>query len=290
MTDKQLRYILTVAEEGNITRAAGKLNITQPSLSALISNIEEELGLKLFNRDDAMSLTYGGECYVEAARKTLSIQYELQNRIKDIKNEDEGRLSIGCSQQISAQILPEVIPVFYKKHPKCQLRLLEANVNTLEKLLLSDNLDMAFAGGAIPPNDMLEHITLYDEEIILLTPKKYIPVSRKKERGHFFPVCDPSDMSGKPFALFERGRPMRSMADRIFADFNITPQVFFETNNWQTCYRMVEENMAFTFLPNTFIPGYEESNKMKRFSLPGSYVRYISLYFKKRSYQAKLLR
>jgi DNA-binding transcriptional LysR family regulator len=289
MTDKQLKYILTVAEAGSIIRASEKLNITQPSLSALVLNVEEELGLKLFNRDSAMSLTYGGECYVDAARKILDLQNEMHNRIKDIQEEEEGRLSIGCSQQISSQILPEIIPAFYKKHSKSQIRLLEAPINTLENLILSDNLDMAFTGASIL-NGLFDHIRLYDEEVILLTPKTYRPLSRRKVKGHAFPVCDFSDMSGKPFVLFERNRHMRSMADRIFADFNISPQVFFETNNWWTGYRMVEEGIAFTFLPYSVLPGYEVSDKIKQFSLPGNYVRHVSVYFKKRTYQSKLMR
>jgi DNA-binding transcriptional LysR family regulator len=289
MTDRQLRYILTVAEEKSVTRASGKLNITQPSLSALISNVEEELGLKLFNRDASMSLTYVGERYIESARKTLDIQTELQNLIKDIKGEEEGRLSVGCSPQLSAQILPAMIPAFYKKLPKSQIRLLEAPVVILKKLLLSNDLDLAFTGAPIP-NELLEHSRLYDEEVVLFAPKDYQPVSWEKKKGHAFPVCDFSDMSGRPFVLFEQGRYMRLISDLIFADFDITPRVFFETNNWQTCYRMVEEGIAFTFLPYSVLPGYEQSGDVKKFSIPGNYERHISIYYKKRSYQTKLMR
>jgi DNA-binding transcriptional LysR family regulator len=89
--------------------------------------------------------------------------------------------------------------------------------------------------------------------------------------------------------LFERGRCMRSISDRIFADFDITPQVFFETNNWQTCFRMVEEGIAFTFLPYSVLPGYGMSGNLNKFSIPGKYERHISIYYKKRGYQTKLM-
>jgi DNA-binding transcriptional LysR family regulator len=294
MTDRQLRYILTVAEEKSITRASGKLNITQPSLSALVSNVEEELGLKLFNRDASMSLTYAGERYVEAARKTLDVQTELHNLIKDIKGEEEGRLSVGCSPQLSAQVLPAIIPVFYRKRPKSQIRLLEAPAAILENRLLSNDLDLAFTGAPVS-NELLDHIRLYDEEVVLFTPKNYRPVFRRKKSGHAFPVCDFSDMSGRPFVLFEQGRYMRFISDMIFSDFDITPQVFFETNNWQTCYRMVEKGIAFTFLPYSVLPGYdlpgyEQIGELKKFSIPGNYERHISIYYKKRTYQTKLMR
>jgi DNA-binding transcriptional LysR family regulator len=289
MTDRQMRYILAVAEEKSITRAAGKLNITQPSLSALISNVEEELGLKLFNRDASMGLTFAGEHYVEAARKTLDIQRELQNLIKDIQGEEDGRLSVGCSPQLSAQVLPAIIPAFYKRRPRSKIRLLEATAAVLENLLLSDDLDFAFCGAPVP-NELFDHISLYKEEVVLFAPKNYRLVSLGKKKGHAFPLCDFYDMSGKPFVLFEQGRHIRFIADQIFADFGITPQVFFETNNWQTCYRMVEEGIAFTFLPYSVLPGYEQTDGPKRFSIPGNYERQISVYYKKRSYHTKLMR
>lgn len=79
MTDRQLKYLITLAEEGNMTTAAQKLFISQPSLSYLLGHVEQELGAELFHRNTTpLTLTEAGESYVETARKILGIKREVK--------------------------------------------------------------------------------------------------------------------------------------------------------------------------------------------------------------------
>ena len=80
MTDRQLRYLVTLASEGNMTAAAQRLFISQPSLSYLLAHVEKELGIALFNRNtNPISMTYAGERYIAAAQKILGVQRELED-------------------------------------------------------------------------------------------------------------------------------------------------------------------------------------------------------------------
>ena len=82
MNLKKLKYIVTIAELRSISKAANELFISQPSLSSILSNLEKELGVTLFNRSTShLSLTYAGEKYVETANKILSLENNLKKRV-----------------------------------------------------------------------------------------------------------------------------------------------------------------------------------------------------------------
>ena len=291
MNDRQLKYILAIAAEGNITAAAQKLYITQPSLSYLLAHVEEELGLKLFDRTvSPMPLTYAGECYVEAAKKILNVQNELQNQIDDILDYRKSRLIIGCGSRISSLLLPAVLPEFIKNNPNVQIKLYEESIPVLEELLATGILELVFTTSNID-NTALGCIPLYAEEMLLLTPESFFPPETRKKDGLHFPVFDIACLEGCPFVLYKHKHQIRKIADQIFADFGIRPNIILETDNWETCYSMAEEGLAFTFLP--FSPFkkvlMKVDEKIKHYSVDGNYSRQLSVYYRQNTYHHKII-
>jgi len=291
MNDRQLKYILAIAAEGNITAAAQKLYISQPSLSYLLAHVEEELGVKLFDRTiSPMPLTYAGECYIEAAKKILGVQNELQNQIDDILDYRKSRLIIGCSSRLSSLLLPAVLPEFIKKHPNVQIKLYEESVTVLEELLAAGVLELVFTTSDID-NNSLGRIPLYMEEMLLFTPADFVPPETIKKDGLYFPVFDLSCLEGRPFVLYKHKHQIRKMANQIFTDFNIRPNIILETDNWETCYSMAEEGLAFTFLPFTpfkkvLMKGDE---RIKYYSVDGNYCRQLAVYYRQNTYHHKII-
>lgn len=87
MTDRQLKYIVAIAEAGSISLAAKRLYISQPSLSSLLSHVEDEIGVLLFDRDTSpLKPTYAGEQYIAAAKQILGIQRNLDSHFADIRH------------------------------------------------------------------------------------------------------------------------------------------------------------------------------------------------------------
>ena len=126
MTDRQLQYMITLSEEGNMTTAARKLFISQPSLSALLNHVEQEVGAELFNRNTTpLSLTAAGKCYIETAHQILSLKREMENHICDIANTKKSSLHIGCGTQLSAVLYPKILPCFMRDYPDVSLHLVE---------------------------------------------------------------------------------------------------------------------------------------------------------------------
>ena len=289
MNDRQLKYILTIAEEGSITTAAKKLYISQPSLSLLLANVEKELGITLFDRSASrISLTYAGECYVGAAKSILSIKRELERQVNDIHNCQKGRLLIGCGRQLSSYLFPIIIPVFRNKYPGFTIKLLEERLPVLHNMLFSGDLDIIFTYANIN-NKKLECIPLFDEEIVLLTPTSFKPSGVIKKDEHRFPIVGFSNIEEKPFVLFKTGNHLREITDKIFINFGIHPNIVLETDNWQTCVGMVIKEESFSILPHSFIYEKDFSDNLSCYSIDGDYYRRMFIYYNKNTYLLKTI-
>ena len=111
MNLRQALYMKTIAEKGGITAAAKQLYISQPSLSQMLRQIEEEAGVPLFDRSSlSFRPTYAGERYLHAASVLLNTNEILENELREIRGEERGRLRLGISMLRSAQLLPCVLP------------------------------------------------------------------------------------------------------------------------------------------------------------------------------------
>ena len=281
MNDRQLKYLLTLADEGNMTSAAQKLNISQPSLSAMLSSVEDELGIKLFKRQPLnMLLTSAGKCYIEAAQNILCVTQDLKRKISEIQEFKRGIISIGCGRQLSAFLFPRIIPAFRQKYPGLTVQLVEDSLPVLHNMLCSGELDVVFTYSQIN-NEYLEHLPFFDEEVLLFTHPTYQTSATKIVKEHMQPVIDFSEMKNKAFVLFKKGNLLRDMINSIFNDFGVSPNIVLETDIWQTCISMVAAGEAFTLLPYHSIMKDSHNYSVKSYSLDGHYFRHVSLSFHK---------
>jgi DNA-binding transcriptional LysR family regulator len=287
MNDRQLRYILEIAKEGSVTAAAENLHISQPSLSALLSTVENENSAKLFDRSvTPLVLTWEGEQYIQAAAKILGTMREFQAKLDDLKDGISGRVNIGCGPQHSPFIIPVILPVLIKKYPQVQFRLTEDYQSHLDELLLNGILDVMICfGNSGLPN--INYIPLNRDEVLLLTPEDFIPKRLKKARDRAFPFFDISQLGGKPFALMKKHHRMRSTQDVILKENGCVPNVILETDSWQTCLRLVESGVAFTLLPNISSESFDIHTGT--YSLEKDYGRTLYLCYRKNVHYTRTL-
>ena len=286
MTDRQLRYLVMLADERNMTATAQRLFISQPSLSYLLAHVEKELGVTLFCRDtNPLSLTDAGERYITAARNILGIQRGLENELEDMKKGSSGRLQIGCGAQVSALILPKILPGFIREHPGVKLKLMEERHAQLCESLSSGELDIILVNRPVQGGGT-ESIFLSQEELILLAPVSFTSQSYEEE-GRPFPVIGPDCLSELPFVLSKKSSNVRIMIDQVFTDFKIVPNIIFETSSINTCIDMVEREIGFTMYPHSALT--VNTRNVKRFCLPGLYKRELSIYLRKNTYKPQFM-
>ncbi len=248
MNLKQALYITTIAETGNISKAAKMLYVSQPSLSQMLKQVEDEIGLKLFDRSTSpFRTTYAGEVYIEAARTMLAANEHLEYELKAIRDEDSGRLRVGISVSRGIQILPYVIPVFRKMYPRVQIELTECGSTFLETKLKNDEIDLALA--AIASNDPALTYQMLEKETMGIITGPACALAKKYEDGTSITIAD---LQGIPFVTLNRNHSSRTIQDRFFASKDFQPDVLLEVDSLDLARQIVIKSDACILLPHIY--------------------------------------
>ena len=283
MNDRQLRYVLAVANTRSISAAARQLFISQPSLSAMIASIEEDLGAPLFDRTTTpLSLTYAGKCYVEAAGQILAIERDLRRKVTESSESVQGPLSVGCSSATSSVIMTFLIPKFLKLYPEVRLQIIEDHATDLGRYLSSGEADVLCCP-TLSEEENYEKSILSHEDMILLAPKSFVPGTLQSLSGKPFPSFDFACLSGKPFALMKTGHMTRELQEEVLRREQIVPEILLETERWETCVSMVENDLAFTLLPFNKLKQDVVLGGLCAYSVHADVYREVCLYWRRNS-------
>ena len=170
---KELDYIVTVADEGSISRAAEKLFMAQSSLSQAVRLIEQDLGTSVFVRTArGVRLTAAGEAFISHARQILQQNREARSEASDIENLKGGTIIFGISTYRGTYLLPPVLKKFHERYPKVHVEISEMDSIDLENQILEGILDLALI--AAPPVRIKHGFEeLMRDEIMLVTTKEH---------------------------------------------------------------------------------------------------------------------
>ena len=141
---RHLRYFVTVAEEGGITKAASRLNVSQPPLSRQIRDLEDELGAPLFDRSaKQIVLTPAGKLFLKDARAVLQRVDDAVRRVRALPDESAGELRVGYSPTPTTELLPRVLKIFRKRLPKVKVILFDQTCDEMQAGLKARELDVS---------------------------------------------------------------------------------------------------------------------------------------------------
>lgn len=251
MNLKQALYITTIAREGSVTAAAKKLYISQPSLSQMLRQVEGELEVELFDRSaQPLRPTYAGERYLHAAAILLNTNETLDNELREIRQENSGRLRLGISMQRSARLLPQVLPQFVKEFPLVRLELREAGSAMLEQMVLDREVDLAFAStqGGLPG---LSYYLIQRETIGILAACD-TPLARTLPSGT--PIHLEQAMDA-PFVSLKPGHNARVVQDRLFRERNLSPTLFLESDSMEAARQITVSCGCYMLCAHSYAAG-----------------------------------
>lgn len=256
-----LEYFVVAAEELNFTKAAKRLFISQQSLSNHISNMEKEFDVILFNRTTPLTLTYAGRALMARAREMLDLRDETYRELADIKDFSVGQLTIGLSHTRGRVILPEILPVYRQRFPNIELHLTEGNSSELAEDLLHGDVDLII--DMLPFKvENVETVPICQEEILLAVPdavlRRTFPDRFAEVKEQLEKHTDLSILAKCPFLLINKGNRVRTIADEMFEEAQITPDVILETENIETVLALAIKGMGITFYPRMFISGHRD--------------------------------
>lgn len=250
MNWNQLQYIITVAEEKNITRAAEKLYISQPSLSLSIHSLERELNTTLFERKNgALSLTYAGLLFYDWAVSTLNSRKQLSVKLNDISNELRHLIRIGISPHRSPILLPPILEKFFSLYPQSEVSIVEEPTYTLKKLLAKEQVDFIIDIAHIDTVNYESHL-LVEEKLVLAVPTSYLKKFPEKcENDHPISLEILADF---PFLVLSPEHFIGDMTKKIFDSVEFHPNIRITCHAIETAIFCVKQQLGISIVPEIY--------------------------------------
>jgi len=261
MNTKSFEYILCVNECKSISKAAEKLFISQPTLSQHIQKLEKDLCIELFDRTSSpISLTYAGERFGKYALRILNLEKQLLQELKDINELYIGRLTIGISSLQGNSLLPLILPKYKEMFPGVKVVVVEENAKKLEELAEKGIVDIIILNLPIERKN-LDYEILYLDQVLLAIPENllpsYIDRSFTNENNNFINErININELNDCHFLLQRPGHRVRQIADTIFKNSNIKPNIYLESINVESLYKLTSKGMGITFMPKSFANKY----------------------------------
>jgi DNA-binding transcriptional LysR family regulator len=199
---KQLTYFVTVAEHGNLTRAAAALHLSQPSLSTQLKRLERELGTPLFERvPRGVALTTAGETLLPIARRALAEVEQIRRTANELTSPEGGILRVGATPSLSSVLLPAALTAFHAVHERVALEFVEAGSEDLIDRLERDELDLALVILPVPHRGV-ETVPLAEEDLVVVVG----PTHPLADRTH----VGITDLAGVPLVVPRPGYTIRT--------------------------------------------------------------------------------
>lgn len=254
MTFTDLKYILAIAEEKNMTQAAKKLFISQPSLSQRVQKVENELQICLFFRTAAgIELTESGIMFVEMARSVLHTYDAFTKQLEKTLSSGKTKLYIGIPPKQSLTVIPSLVESLPKLHPEVQLVFKDISSNKIEEELVSGKLDLGIMHLAILSHLITYKVIQKDHFCIYLRNGSPAAKLAYKREDSTFPLISLQLLKDEPFGATCSGQRTRMLFDRIFNEEGITPNVVQEMQNVDNLLSMSDAGFFTTLQPLSYL-------------------------------------
>jgi DNA-binding transcriptional LysR family regulator len=203
----QLRLFLAVARLRSFTQAADDLHLSQPDISLHVRELEQEIGLKLFDRvGRTIHLTQAGEVLKQQAHRIFAQLRETEQALAELKGLQRGSLLIGMGTTIGMYLLPQALSEFRRRFPGIKIHMHMANTQEIERLVRGMEVDVGFTGGILTPSKELKTaIYLEDELVLVLAPNHRLA---RREKIHL------SDLDQETFILRGAGSATRHIFEQ----------------------------------------------------------------------------
>lgn len=269
----QLKYFLTVARCEHVTEAAGKLHVTQSSLSKTIQRLEDDLGVPLFDRiGRKLRLNDFGRTFLQRTEKALFELEQGKREIADLSNPDQGTLQLAVT---TASTLPGILREFRKNKPDIQFHVQMVSLENMSRLLHRGEVDFCLSSPPIEGDD-IECQILYDDPIVVAVPMGHRYADRSS--------IQLTELKDERFVGVKQGYGVRDMVDSVCQSAGFLPKYVYEGDEPARLTALVEAEIGLAFIPSTARNPHErikylqveEHQLVRKIALLSHKNRYIS--------------
>lgn len=285
--NRSMEYVAAVAKYQSISAAADSLFISQPALSRYIHNLESQLNVKLFNRqNNKYLLTYVGERYMYYAKQIISLNMQLENELTSIVSESRGRLHVSVPWHRSSIILPRVLPEFYHRYPNVQIILHEVDSSSQAKLLIEGNVDCAIIIEEVKHPDIVSTLIRTDQVLLAVPFNHRLYYQGSSDPCGNCPAIDIREVKDDLFILPTEKQRTSMVAKHVFREAQITPNVLLHTRSIRTMLSLVSQGLGICLIASTYGQRIPVENPVSFFAIQSPYaMTSISIAHMKNIYQ-----
>ena len=263
MTLQQLEYILAVNQFRHFAKAAEYCRVTQPTLSAMIQKLEEELDTRIFDRSQQpVCPTPVGIHIIEQAQNILVQANRIKNIIEEEKHSLTGTFKLGILPTVAPYLLPRFFPQLMKKYPDLDIRVIEMKTNDIKKALQTGEIDAGIVA-SLAGMEELQQTPLFYEQFFAYVSREDALFNNE--------VIRTSDLNGEQLWLLDEGHCFRDQLVRFCQMKSArASQLAYHLGSMETFMRMVESGKGVTFIPELAVLQLGDTQKelVRSFAIP----------------------
>lgn len=244
MLFKQLECFLEVARLGSMSRAAEEMFLTQPSLTARLKALEQEVGGALFVRTKyGMRLTEAGREFLPYAERCVSTIESGKQHLKELREGTTGHLKLGALPRVSTYTLPAFLEEFSSVYPHVLISVITGHSKDVLNMVLTEEVQVGLARAMNHPD--VENIPLYEEELVLVASPRHRFAQRDS--------VNVTELGQEQLILFDRSSSNYDLTTSLFRDTGLPEPRTVEVDNIEAAKKMVEHQLGVSFLPRSAV-------------------------------------
>jgi DNA-binding transcriptional LysR family regulator len=240
---RHLKYFIEVTRFKSFTRAADHLFVTQPTISKMIRNLEEELGVELFDRSRRqLVLTDAGRAILQQAQTIDKAFGNIQHELDDLIGLKRGHIRIGLPPIMDAGRFIRVLGEFHKLYPHITFQLIENGTKRIEEDIVGDHLDVGIAVLPAVEEDF-HYFSFMKEELRVVVPRTHAFAARKQVKLR--------ELEDEQFILFNKDFALNDRIRAACKEAGFLPKVVSESSQWDFIGKMIEAELGISILPTS---------------------------------------
>jgi DNA-binding transcriptional LysR family regulator len=241
---RQLSYFVAVAEEGQFTRAAARVSVAQPAVSAQIRRLERELGEPLFHRDQRLVRpTAAGEALLPHARAALAAAERGRDTIASLRGVLHGRLRVGIAGPVDHR-LAEALGDFHRAHPAVEIAVTQGHNEPVLAGVANGDFDAAVVGIGAQPLPPQVRARVVATEPLVLAVRRGHALSRRRS-------VTLAELRDHPMITLVRGSGLRTVLENGCRDAGFLPEISAEAGDLGSLVQLAAEGLGVAVLPSS---------------------------------------